>query len=493
MNSSARLVASFDSLSSDRSRRRGSGRAAGTDLGNTSSTHLGYSMSDFFCTEFGGQRLGRRVAEASEASRSGAAAKALRARCSAVVCFDCENRNRVLPLRCVGRWAHPSRVRVPELPNQQGSKIDRRFAALLRLEANGITHEGFSHETFSTPPANLSVGAHSACGPPLGIFPWCQARSGRLGPVHLRRHSIGQSGVRTDSVVGIHPAVDPSLLCLGVARRRPRHIALEHAVHLLVRSILLGMARFDELDPNPKRCPPGAQARQARRTLGTKWSAIVGPDDRRITVLTKQPQEHSPGRLPVLVRQHTHREDVTAEGIPDRQRIHPLAILGSKPTLEIHRPHLVAPTSHCQGTALEWRPAKRTAPMSNVELHPPQPFAYRPRRRNRLSGIFLAQAGRQFPAAPPTMPPSQASYPAQPLGRGLTWGTMRPARSVPQSSRAFSLETRHPLVARSAAHSKTTTQLRQALLASAGQFHELQPPHQSRDFFPRHARQKAEK
>jgi len=54
-------------------------------------------------------------------------------------------------------------------------------------------------------------------------------------------------------------------------------------------------------------------------------------------------------------------------------------------------------------------------------------------------------------------------------------------------------QARHPFVAALAAHAKTPTQLRHALLCLQRQLHKLQPSHHRRDLFPRHGPQKAQK
>jgi hypothetical protein len=170
-----------------------------------------------------------------------------------------------------------------------------------------------------------------------------------------------------------------------------------------------------------------------------------------------------------------------------------LTAAGTKPPFEIHRPHLVAALGDSQLASVQLRTPGHTAALTAAQPHAPEPFANRPGARNVLSRIFFAQSSGQFPASPAPVASAQTPNPCQPLRRCSSGRTARPTHSLSKPWRSLSLETSHPLVAAFATHSKTSTQLRHALLGLQGQLYELQPSHQTREFFPRHARGKARK
>src|SRR5437773_7641573 len=118
-------------------------------------------MIALFNHEVGRHRVGGRSAEASEASRSGAAANAMRANLSSVA--FCSRDRALLKIsssaRILGR-THPTRVRFPQLSNQKTGKINFAFVSALQIHAHRIPNKGFPHKPFSPSPLDLPVGAH---------------------------------------------------------------------------------------------------------------------------------------------------------------------------------------------------------------------------------------------------------------------------------------------------------------------------------------------
>src|SRR5712692_850576 len=111
-------------------------------------------MSALFNAEVGRHRVGSRPAEASEASRSGAAANAMRAGLSFVV-FS--HRDEALlrissSARILGR-THPAWIRFPQLSNQKTGKINFAFVSARQIQSHRIPNKGFPHKPLSPSPS----------------------------------------------------------------------------------------------------------------------------------------------------------------------------------------------------------------------------------------------------------------------------------------------------------------------------------------------------
>jgi len=464
-------------------------------MGNTPGTHMGNIVIVCLSRRVERrQRIGRCAAEASEASRSGAAANALRASC-APLCATLWTRSS--PLSLTGSnitcRTHPSGIRTSQVSNQKAAKIDRPSALALGLEPHRIPGESFPYEPPSPLPFDLSIGADPTHDPTLGIIHYRTAHRPWSGTIHLCRSSLPQSLVRANPIVHSHPAVGTPLLGSQMAGSPLCCLGLEHSVHLFVSPVLFRVPRGYEFDLNPQRCPPGAQTRKPCWTIGTKGPAIVAADHRRVTVLPKQTQKNPAHGLPTLVSEQTNPQEITTERISHGQRFHTLAVARTEPPLEIHGPDLIAPPGKAQSACLQLRPSRVTAALTTAQLHSLQPLANRPRGRHSLAWIFFSQARGQLPASPTAVSPPQTSDALQPLRRDPPWRAVGPAYPVSKTTRPLPLESRYPFVAALAAHSKTTAQLRHRLLGLQGQLYELQTPHHRREFFPRHARGKAPK
>jgi hypothetical protein len=298
--------------------------------------------------------------------------------------------------------------------------------------------------------------------------------------------------MRTNLIVDAYPTIDSTLLSPPIGRSGSRRLGFEHPMHLLVRSILFRMARRYKFDADSQCAPPSAQPRKASWADGSKGHSIVHTNNFRIAILPEQPHKNPLHRLPGLIGQHTNRQQVTAEHIPNGQRFDPPAIPGTKPALEVHRPNKVAPTGARQSRPLQLGPSRAVATASS-QLHSAQPLGDRPHRGNLLPGMLLAQSSSKLFAPPTPMPPPQSANPFQPLRGNLPRRTIRTTSSISKTSPAFSLETPLPLVAILATDSKDPTQLRHASLGLQSQFHELQSPSSRRNLFPRHAREMPQK
>ena len=439
-------------------------------------------------------RAGICFAEASGASRSEADSNAMRAIFS---CFGFSLQNTAILKRLVpswiSGWTHSTRIRFQQFPDQKLREINHAFSLAGHFDPNRVADKCFAHEPLSPAPLDLPVASHAAHGQATGVAQQHMALRRRLRMINLSWCPLPQPLMRSNSVVGLYPTVRPSLLSSQVTRSRSGGLRFQNPMHLFVRPILFRMSRFCELDSNSQSRPPGTQSRKPDRPFGSKGVAIVHTNHSGVAILSKQSQEDSAGADPTLSLEQTHRQQISTEQIAHRQGVYTLTIPRSKPAFEVHCPHLVASLCTGQATGPQLRPSRRALTLTTAQLHPPEPLADGPRTGNRFSRIISSQACRQLPASPTAVSPPQNSNPPQPLRGDSPRRMMRPASPVSHTLGPFPLETRPPFVAASAAHSKSPTQLRHALLGLQRQLHELQPSHHRRELFPRHARGRAEK
>ena len=168
-------------------------------------------------------------------------------------------------------------------------------------------------------------------------------------------------------------------------------------------------------------------------------------------------------------------------------------VLRSKPSLEVHRPYLVAPAGRRQLSQPPLRSSAGTPSCPPAELHPFEPLAERAGRRDTLPFAFYDQSSSQLATSPTPMAPSQSPNSLHPLlaysPRRASWSTF----PIQQSSSTFLFEAMDPFVAAFAADSKQPTQPRHALLGLKHQLHKLQPSRHLSQNIPCHGPQMAGK
>ena len=311
--------------------------------------------------------------------------------------------------------------------------------------------------------------------PAPGIFQDLLPAALGLRTVNFRRSPLPQSFVRANLVVNAYPPIRPALLRAPMARGRLSGLGLHHSMHLLVPTVLFGMAWSDELHGDSQRRPPRAQARKPRRAGRSKRSTVVHPNDPGIAVASEQPQEYSPHWLPPLIGQQSDTQQIAAVQVPHRQWFHPMPVSRSKPPFEIHRPDLVASTRHTQLSKTQLRPAPGTSTNPATEFHLFEPPANRAHRRDALALVFPDQSSSQFATAPASMAPPHPPYSFQPAPARSPRRAARTSGPIQQPRPTCLFEAMLPLVAALAADSKPPTQPRHALLGLQGQFYELQP------------------
>ena len=187
--------------------------------------------------------------------------------------------------------------------------------------------------------------------------------------------------------------------------------------------------------------------------------------------MPEQSHKNSPNTRPTSSFQQTSCQEIATEHIPHGQRLHALAILSSKPTLEIYRPDLVASPSDRQSVGPPCRSHTRTSAPPAIQFHSLQPLEDRLRAGNSLTGIFSAQPGPELPAPPTPMSAAQPPDPGQPLRGHSLRRAMRSTPPISQTTTSFLLEPAFPFVAHLATETEQPAQLRHALLGLQRQLH----------------------
>jgi len=372
-------------------------------------------------------------------------------------------------------WAHSARIAFPQLANQDAAEIDRPFLPAW-FESHWISDKGFPHGALASLPLDLPIAPDPSHSPSPWIRQACLPAARDLRTVKFCWRLLPQRFVGTNLIVNTDPPIRPALLCPPIARRWPSGFGFHHSMHLLVPSILFGVAWSDEFHANPQGRPPRAQPRKPRRAGRSKRSAVVYPNDPGIAVAPEQAQENSPCRLPPLIRQQSDGQQIATVQVPHRQRFHPLPVSRSKPPFEIYGPYLVAAIRHAQLPQTHPRPAAGTSPGSATQFHLLEPSTNRARRRNELPAVFPDQSSSQLPTAPASMPPPHPANSLQPCRTRSTRRSPRTTGPIQQPLPPFLFEASLPFVAALAADSKYSTQPRHALLGLQGHFYELQSP-----------------
>jgi hypothetical protein len=370
--------------------------------------------------------------------------------------------------------AHSTQISRPEFSNQQSTEIDSPFLPPW-LEAHWISHKCFAHEALSSLPFDFPVASDPADRPRPGIVQDSLSAVLCSRTIDRRRHLLPQSFVRANRVVSVDPSIRPPLLRTPVARGPLSGFGLHHSMHLLVPAVLLGMPWSDEFHRDSQRRPPSAQARKARWACRSKRTAVVHTNDPRIAVASEQPKKDAPHRLPPLIGQQPDTQQISTVQIPHGQRIYSTPVLRSKPSLEIDRPYLVAPSSCRQLSKALLRSTASTPSSRAAELHPFEPFADRSCCWGPLPFVFFDQSNSQLATSPTPMAPSQSPNSLHPLLARSPWRASRTPLLIQQSAPTSLLEAMFPFVAALAADSERPTQPRHALLGLQRQLYKLQP------------------
>src|SRR6266851_3492851 len=351
-------------------------------------------MTHPFCDQLKSRqspRAGIRFAEASVASRSEADSCA---RGGIFACFGSSLRSttvlKALIPPSISSRTHSSWIRFPQFADQKFRKINLPLSLPGPFYPHLVANKCFADKALAPAPFDLPVASHPACHHAAGIAQQHIPLPRRLRTIDVAWRPLPQPFVRSDLVVGFYPTVRPPLLSSQVDRSRARRFGFQYPMHLLVRSILPRVPRLYEFDSNPQRRPPSTQSRKPSWTSRSKGRTIVHAHDLRISLLPKQTQKDPPHWLPALISQQADAQQISTEQIPHCQWFHSLPVLSPKPTFEVHRPDLVAPSRHGQDLAVQFRSSPGSAAAAAIQFQPLEPLANRSRRGRLLTWIFFA-------------------------------------------------------------------------------------------------------
>ena len=113
-------------------------------------------------------------------------------------------------------------------------------------------------------------------------------------------------------------------------------LALERAMHSLVRPVFLVAPRTDPLMHDAEAHPPAVEVREAVERLRCERDAVVGPQSDRQAIRAEGPLEDRPTRDGLRREQSAAREEKARALISDRERIAVLAIARAELPL-LHR------------------------------------------------------------------------------------------------------------------------------------------------------------
>ena len=145
----------------------------------------------------------------------------------------------------------------------------------------------------------------------------------------------------TQVIVFFLKAVELALLSAPIGRWRASRLSLQCAVHPFVATVLLRLARLDQLWHDAEPDPPGRQWRQPRQRDGGERHAVVGADAFGQAELAKDFGKDGLGVGAGGRQQPLAGEQVAREAIGDRQRVAVEAVFGLELALEVGAPDLI--------------------------------------------------------------------------------------------------------------------------------------------------------
>ncbi len=147
--------------------------------------------------------------------------------------------------------------------------------------------------------------------------------------------------MRTKLIVFGLKAIELALLGTSVSGWRAGGFGLQRAMHPLVATVLLWLARLDQFREDAEPDPPGRQAGQARQRDGGKRQAVVGADALGQAEFAEDALKdglsvgHSGRQQPLAGQQ------VAREAIGDGQRVTIDAVFGFELAFEVGAPDLI--------------------------------------------------------------------------------------------------------------------------------------------------------
>jgi hypothetical protein len=421
------------------------------------------------------------VAQASEASRSEAGSPQ----------NDCvgERRHPGLRMTGKGRRSHPGQILLVDQADQLPPKIN--FVATIGsvFESHQFAYKSSSHKTQTPLPFDMPAVAHTPYFASRWIFQFLELLRKRTTarPIKIRRNFLPQRFVWTLLIVNTYPHADPTLLCPHAPSRWSSYFLFQDAMHLLVRTVVLGMRWPNKFHRNSQAQPPHAQAREAQSPLAPERCSIVHPDDFGQAVTAKNLRKRPMRRRLALVGNQHHRQHIATEQIADGQRFAPPSVARAKPAFEIYTPHLVRASRHAQRSIGQYRTPTR-APFALAHRSAlPQPQRQSAHRRHAFNRRkFFSQHHPQLlwtPQGTRLAGSKERIAPKTAMGFCPVTRRSRTILECPYSPLPIALQ---PFVTALATDPKPTTQRREGFDFFPRGQHKSPSRLRHRNFFPRH-------
>src|SRR5438093_2487001 len=125
--------------------------------------------------------------------------------------------------------------------------------------------------------------------------------------------------MRTLLVVLDAEVVEAPLLADEVRPGGASRLVLEGAMEALMPSVLLGVARLDQLGRDTETDPPHREPRDPPDRLAGERRAVVAADDRGEPVFAEGPFQSSADAIMVGTREALADQEIPAEAVHDRQ------------------------------------------------------------------------------------------------------------------------------------------------------------------------------
>jgi hypothetical protein len=386
------------------------------------------------------------------------------------------------------RWSHGSWIIGMQMANQDLAEIDSLDIVAEGLKAQSISNKSLADKTFSVAPFYFPITPDLALVPKLGIWQslFASGPTAWTFSIFAGWHFLTQCLVRANAVVLLNPTSCSMLLALKSIGRWPGGFRLKQPVHLFMGSILLRMSGPDKLHPDPQSCPPGAQTRQPCRSRRGERSAVISSDDLGQPITFEKLRKYGLCWPPALIRQQAYDQNISAKLIAYRQRFYPLSVTGSKPTLEIRRPHAVRRLRYSQGWQSKPTCFTRatTAPLNQLQTL--QPSSNGDGRR-RLS-ILTQQTGLNLLRTPMPMSLTRSRNSLNPLAPHLQGHSVRPTRMIIQVPPATLAKTAQPFVRGFSTDAEVPAPTSYRPFALKQCFDQPPPLPNNRCVFPRHIR-----
>src|ERR1043166_452080 len=221
-------------------------------------------------------------------------------------------------------------------------EIDLMHAFPHWLEAHTLAPEGSADDSQASPPANVAAFGNAARRPAPRVSQFRQSASisAPTLAIEICGHSLLQRLMGTVVVIILNETRGALLLAPRRGRCRRSRFGLINPMHLLMSRVFLGSSAPRKLHSNSQAQPPCRQPRQIQGTIAGKGRTVVHADNIRLSKNPEQGLEILAHRF-VPVPKQADAQQVAAEQIADRQRIHSLPIPGAKPAFEVHCPNLI--------------------------------------------------------------------------------------------------------------------------------------------------------